>query len=97
MSCDDYQAAAQDSFSNLSDDERGQVGQQLADQAQQQGVDDPNIDGAAGGDPSCMGALAGMLHQQEPGMLGQVLGGSGGAGKGALAGIAANAARRFLG
>jgi hypothetical protein len=98
ISPDDYQQAATDSFGNLSGDERSQLGQQLADHAQQQGVDSPDISGAAQGDASSMGSLAGMLHQQAPGMLGQLLGGGGGqAGKGALAGIVANAARRFIG
>lgn len=94
-----YQQAATDSFANLSDDERAQVGQQLADHAQQQGIDSPDLNGVTQGDPSSMGSLAGMLHQQSPGILGQLLGGGGGgqAGKGALAGIVANAARQFLG
>ena len=96
LSPDDYQQAAQGSFANMSDDERTQVGQQLADHAQQQGFDQSNIEGAAQGDPSSMGALAGMLHEQSPGIVGEVLGGSGDAGKGALAGIVANAARHFL-
>ena len=54
------------------------------------------------GNSSSMGALAGLLHQQSPGILGELLGGGGGgggagqAGKGALAGIVANAARQLL-
>jgi hypothetical protein len=97
LSPGDYQQAAQDSFTNMSGDERAQVGQQLADHAQQQGLDSANIEAAGQGDPSSMGAIAGMLHEQAPGIVGQVLGGGGQASKGALAGIVANAARRFLG
>ena len=96
LSPDDYQQAAQGAFGNLPEGDRAQLGQQLVDQAQNQGVQGPQLDGAAQGDPSSMGELAGLLHGQAPGMLGQVLGGDQ-AGKGALAGIAANAARRFLG
>lgn len=103
LSPDDYQQAATSSFGNLADDERSQVGQQLAGQAQQQGLDSPDLTGAMQGNSSSMGALAGLLHQQSPGILGELLGGGGGgggagqAGKGALAGIVANAARQFLG
>ncbi len=99
LSSGDYQQAAEGAFGNLSDSDRSQVGQQLADHAQNLGVDDSQIQGAAQGDPSSMGQLAGMLHAQSPGLLGEVLGGGDGgqAGKGALAGIVANAARSFLG
>ena len=98
LSPEDYQQAAQSSFANLSDQERSQVGQQLAGQAQAQGIGDgTQLDGATQGNPSVMGELAGLLHQQSPGMLGGLLGGGGQAGKGALAGIVANAARSFLG
>jgi hypothetical protein len=97
LSAGDYQHAAQGAFSDLPHDDRSQLGQHLAFQAQMQGIQGPQLDGAAQGDPSNMGELAGMLHQQAPGMLGQLLGGSGQAGKGALAGIVANAARNFLG
>jgi hypothetical protein len=97
LSPDQYGQAAQGAFDNLSPDDRTQVGQQLADQAQQQGIDSPHIDGAAQGDPSSMGQLAGLLHGAAPGLLGSVLGGGGSAGTGALAGIVANAARSFLG
>lgn len=97
LSPDDYQQAAQGSFANMADDERSQLGQQLMSQAQDQGIDTSHLGSAAQGDPSAMGGLAGMLHQEAPGMLGQVLGGGGQAGKGALAGIVASAARQFLG
>jgi hypothetical protein len=97
LSPDDYQQAAQGAFGDLPDDQRAQVGQQLADQAQSQGVQGSQVDGAAQGDPTSMGQLAGLLHEQSPGSLGQVLGGGGQAGKGALAGIVANAARQYLG
>jgi hypothetical protein len=94
---DDYRQAAEGAFGDLSDADRTQVGQQLAEHAQTQGVERSQLDGASQGDPTSMAQLAGMLHGQAPGLLGEVLGGGGNAGKGALAGIAANAARRLLG
>lgn len=98
LSSDDYQQAAEGAFGNLSAEDRSQLGQQLADHAQNLGVDSSQIEGVTQGDPTSMGQLAGMLHGQSPGLLGEVLGGGGGqAGKGALAGIVANAARSFLG
>jgi hypothetical protein len=98
LSPGDYQQAAQGSFANLFDEERTQVGQQLASQAQAQGIGDgTQFDAAAQGNASIMGELAGLLHQQSPGMLGSLLGGGGQAGNGELAGIVANAARSFLG
>ena len=96
LSPQDYGQAAQGAFANLGEGDRSQLGQQLADQAQQQGIQGPQVDAAQQGDASGMGELAGMLHGQAPGMLGSVLGGGGDAGKGALAGIVANAARQFL-
>ena len=93
----DYQHAAEGAFGNLSDADRAQVGQQLADHAQNLGMQNSQLDGASQGDPTSMGQLAGLLHGQSPGLLGDVLGGGGQAGKGALAGIVATAARRFIG
>ena len=95
LSPDDYGQAAQSAFGDLSPDQRTEIGQQLADHAQRQGIEGDQIGNAQQGDPTSMGALAGMLHGQSPGALGQLLGG-GQAGTGALAGIVANAARRFL-
>jgi hypothetical protein len=97
LPADDYRHAAEGAFGNLSDADRTQVGQQLADHAQNLGIQSSQLDGASQGDPTSMGQLAGMLHGQSPGLVGEVLGGGGQAGKGALAGIVANAARRFLG
>ena len=43
--------------------------------------------------------MATQMHQQDPGMMGQLLGGMGGSsvGKGALGGIAAMAVKQFMG
>lgn len=100
LSPDEYGQAAESAFGNLSQEDRAQVGQQLADQAQSQGVGGDHLAGAQQGEPSSMGQLAGMLHGQSPGIIGQILGGggagTGGAGTGALAGIVANAARKLI-
>lgn len=96
LSPDEYGQAAEGAFGNLSEDDRTQVGQQLADQAQSQGVGEDQLAGAQQGDPSSMGQLAGLLHGQAPGIVGQLLGGGGQAGTGALAGIVADAARKLI-
>jgi hypothetical protein len=95
MSPDDYGQAAEGAFGSLSQDDRTQIGQQLADQAQSRGLGGDQLAGAQQGDPSSLGQLAGMLHGQSPGMVGELLSGSQG-GTGALAGIVANAARKFM-
>ncbi len=96
LSPDDYGQAAENAFGNRSDDDRTEVGQQLADQAQSQGVGGDQLAGAQQGDPSSMGQLAGLLHGQSPGIVGELLGGGGQAGTSALAGIVADAARKLI-
>jgi hypothetical protein len=95
LSPDDYGQAAEGAFGSLSQDDRTQIGQQLADQAQSRGLGGDQLAGAQQGDPSSMGQLAGMLHGQSPGIVSQLLGG-GDTGTGALAGIVAKAARKFI-
>ncbi len=110
---EDYSQAAQEAFSRLSPEERAQFAQQLQQQASQQNVDIQGLNRANPQDFRDPGALAQVvtnLHQQQPGLLGQLFGGGGGFGgqqgsdplsspiaRAALAGIAAMAVRRFLG
>ena len=79
---DVYQQSAQDAFSRMSPQERMQFGQMLQQQARQQGVmdnawddDDNNYQ-----DPGYLSQVTSRLEQQQPGMLGQLLGGGGGGG-----------------
>lgn len=109
LSPDVYQSSAQQAFSQLSPDQRGQLGQFLAQHAQQQGLSLPFGGGGASGttgmqDPGMLAQVAAQLHQQQPGLLGQLLGGGGGGGmlsgpigKAALAGIAAMAVKQMTG
>jgi len=108
-----FQQAAEGAFSRLSPQERAQLGQMLMQQAQQQGVNVPAFGGGGSyQDPRQLAQMATQVHQQQPGLLGQLLGGIGGGGgsgsggagqilsnpvaKAALAGIAALAVKQFM-
>jgi hypothetical protein len=104
----DYQRAAEQAFNNMSPQERVQFGQYVQQQLQSQGTP---IQAFGQGnpqmyqDPSYLAQQATQLHQQQPGLLGELLGGGGGGGgmlaspaaKAALAGIAAMAVSNVLG
>jgi hypothetical protein len=111
---DVYQESAQDAFARMSPQERMQFGQHLRQQSQQQGYNFPDLnrDGIDDRmqDPRYLAQVTSQMHQQQPGLLGQLLGGGnqqsvgGGAGdmlnnplaKAALAGIAAMAVKRMM-
>jgi hypothetical protein len=83
LSPDAYQQSAQDALGRMAPEERAQFGQLLQQRAQQQGVDLPGLGQARGEqlqDPGMLAQLLSGLHQQQSGMLGQLLGGGGGAG-----------------
>lgn len=101
-----YVQAAEQTFNQMSPQEREQFAQYLHQQAQQQGVQLP---GMTPGQPQqfqdsgALAQLAGQLHQQQPGLLGQLLGGLGGGSgsmsplaKMALGGIAAMAVKNLM-
>src|ERR671933_485200 len=103
LSPQEYQAAAEQSYARLSPQERLQLGQYLQQQARQQG-----LAGFGQGvpvdqyqDPRYLARATAQVHQQQPGLLGGLLGGGGGGSnplaKAALAGIAAAAVSRALG
>ena len=108
---DMYQESAQEAFSRLTPQQRMQFGQYLQQQARQQNVQvaDFNRDGVDDRfqDPGYLAQVTGRMDQQQPGLLGQLLGGGGGAGgqsmlenpiaKAALAGIAAVAVKKMMG
>ena len=103
-----YQESAQEAFSRLTPQQRMQLGQHLQQQTRQQGynVPDLNRDGIDDRlqDPAYLAQATGQLHQQQPGILGDLLGGGGGGqgmlqspvAKAALAGIAAVAVKRMM-
>lgn len=101
----DYIQAAEAAFERMSPDERSKFGQFLQQQAQQQNIVAPNAQAATPQqlqNPGFLAQLTGQVHQQAPGLLGQLLGGGSGGGlnntiaKAALAGITAMAAQRMM-
>jgi hypothetical protein len=110
----EFQQAAQQAFNNMSPDQRMQFGQYVQQQLQAQRMPMQGFNQGQGSQPTYQdaGYLAqqtAQLHQQQPGLLGQLLGsGGGGAGggggllanpaaKAALAGIAAMAISNAMG
>ena len=103
-----YQESAQEAFSRLTPQQRLQLGQHLQQQTRQQGynVPDLNRDGIDDRlqDPAYLARATGQLHRQQPGILGDLLGGGGGGqgtlqspiAKAALAGIAAVAVKKMM-
>ena len=85
-----YQQAAQESFSRMAPQERQQFGRHLQQYAQQQGVNFPdmNRDGIDDRlqDPRYLAQMTSQVHQQQPNLLGQLLGGGGGGGLAGAAG-----------
>ncbi|MBV9581400.1 MAG: hypothetical protein JO057_22710 [Chloroflexi bacterium] len=112
----EYQAAAQQAFDRMSPQDRQQFGQYVEQQLGAQGTPNPGF-GQNGGpqtyqDASYLAQQTAQLHQQQPGLLGQLLGGGGSSGSGnsggggilanpaakaALAGIAAMAVSNAIG
>ena len=102
-----YQESAQEAFSRLTPQQRLQLGQHLQQQTRQQGLNVPdfNRDGIDDRlqDPAYLARATGQL-QQQPGILGDLLGGGGGGqrmlqspiAKAALGGIAAMAVRKMM-
>ncbi len=113
---DVYQESAQEAFSRMSPQERMQFGQYLQQQTRQQNYNFPDLDGDGLDDryqdPSYLARATGRMHQQQPDLLGQLLGGAAGMlggnsqsggnvfgnplAKGAMAGIAAMAVKKLM-
>lgn len=75
---DTYQQSARDALGNMSPDQRAQYAQQLGSAADQQGVSH-GWDGSST-DPDTLAQVTSNVHQQNPGLLGSLLGGGGGGG-----------------
>jgi hypothetical protein len=89
LSPEEYQQAAQQSFERMSPEERKRFGQHLQEEAQQQGYNDPTLANAGHEqfqDSGFLAQAAAKMQGQEPGMLGQLLGGGGGGLGGMLGG-----------
>lgn len=78
---DVYRQSAQDVFSQMTPQQRAQLGQQLIQSAQQQNLDFPDVnkDGIDDRlqDPEYLARTTAQLHQQQPGLLNQIFGGGG--------------------
>jgi hypothetical protein len=106
MEPQDYRAAAEEAISRLSPDERAELAEHLRQQARQQDVNFPGLHETPNLErPGVMAGLMSAMHGQQPGILGQLLGGSSGGGigmqsnvaKAALAGIAAIGLKKVMG
>lgn len=79
---DVYQESAQEAFSRMSPQERMQFGQYLQQQTRQQNYNFPDLDGDGQDDryqdPGYLARATGRMHQQQPDLLGQLLGGAAG-------------------
>lgn len=73
-----YRKAAKQALSKMKPQQRRQFGQALQQQARQHG-NDIQYDGKST-DPGVLAGLTSQLHQQDPGLLGQLLGAAGGGG-----------------
>ena len=98
MSPQQYEQAARQSFDRLSPEERQQFGQQLNEAASQQGLQlNPTGDQTRYEDSEQLAQMASQAHQEKPDLIQSLLGGGGGSAiKGGLAGIAANAVKKFF-
>jgi hypothetical protein len=86
---DTYQASARDALGNMGDDERGQYAGQLHQAAQERGLD-TGWDGQST-DPDSLASMTRNVHQQDPGLLGSLMGGGGGGLGGLLGGAGGGA------
>jgi len=81
-----YQQSAQEAFARMSPQERAQFGQYLQQQARTQNVNFPDLnrDGVDDRlqDPAYLAQVTSRMHQQQPGLLGQLLGGASGGSSG---------------
>ena len=87
LSREEYQDSARAVFERLSPQERREMGRLLRERSRQQGLDfDPDDDGRDDRyeDPGLLGNLVGGLQGRQPGGLAQLLGGGGGMGGGGL-------------
>lgn len=107
---DVYQESAQEAFGRMAPQERMQFGQSLRQQARQQNFNFPDQDQDGQDDrfqdPNYLAQVTGRMHQQQPDLLGQLMGGAGGLmggrgmgnplAKAAMAGIAAMAVKKMM-
>ena len=108
LSSQDYMQAAQQAFARMSPQEREQFAEFINQQAQQRNINLPAFSGQQGysqyQNPENLARAAAEVHQNDPGLLGQLFGGGSGqsnvlnnpVAKAALAGITAFAAQQIM-
>ena len=98
---DVYQQSAQEAFSRMAPQERMQFGQYLQQQATSQGLPFQDLDRDGRDDryqdPAYLAQLTGQMEQQQPGVLGQLLGGGGGGPLGGGGGLLGGGGGRMMG
>jgi hypothetical protein len=111
LSEDDYRASAQESYSQLTPQERSEFSRWLRTRTQQQGIqvpdydlNDDGIDDRAQQDPGVLADMTTRMRTQQPNILEQLLGKGGTGGtfdnpiaKVVLAGLTAFAAQKLMG
>ena len=111
LSEDDYRASAQESYSQLTPQERSEFSRWLRTRTQQQGIqvpdydlNDDGIDDRAQHDPGVLADMTTRMRTQQPNILEQLLGKGGTGGtfdnpiaKVVLAGLTAFAAQKLMG
>jgi hypothetical protein len=104
LPADQYQQAAEEAFQRMDPQQLQQFAEYVQQQSQTQGVQMPSVQPQQYQNPSALAEMLTGMHQQQPGMLGQLLGGGTGGGgmlqspaaKAVLAGIAAMAVKRMM-
>lgn len=94
LSPQQFQQAAMQAFQNMSPQQREQFGQAVQQQAQQQGFGVQQMQPGGFQDPNALAQYTTQVHQQQPGFLGQLLGGAAG---GAMGGGLGGAVGSMLG
>lgn len=93
-----YEESAHETLEHMTPEQRQEFGQLLEQRAQEQNVSIPGVQGGLSGltDSRQLAQVMGMMHRQQPGMLGSLLGAGGGRrGGGGMAGMASMAASRM--
>jgi hypothetical protein len=81
-----YEQSARESFDRLQPQQREELGQVLVQRAPQFGVQVPQAQPSQLQDSGFLAQLTGQLQRQQPGALGQILGGAMGGGSGSTGG-----------
>lgn len=79
MSPEQMRSSAEQAYTQMSPEQRAQLAQLLQERARGQDFNSPALQSPNLQDPSQLATATSELHRQDPGLLGQLLGGGGGA------------------